>query len=741
MDQCIDNQHIYIMLGLIIVMPFLGSIIQAFYGKSLQVVFGETYGRWLSGSLAFGFVGTSFLLACNMFANYYMFSKTDPLSVRLTYFHWINLEQLSIPFEFLLDPLSIVMTLLITGVGSFIHLFSTGYMSKDKDYSRFFTYLNLFIGFMLILVLSNNLLVMFVGWEGVGLCSYLLIGFWYQDLNNCRAANKAFIVNRVGDFGLLMGILWIGYLLFQQYGAKEIPGFGLVEALDPRWFSYDIIFGLIGEVVHKYPEIITPIALLLFIGAVGKSAQFPLYIWLPDAMAGPTPVSALIHAATMVTAGIFLMNRMHIIYELSPVASSVVALTGAFTAIWAALIALKQTDIKKVLAFSTVSQLGYMFIACGVGAYWVGIFHVLTHAFFKALLFLGAGSVIYAMSHEQDMRKYGNLWKYLPVTSSTMIIASLAISGFPLLSGFWSKEAILHSAFSSTFPSHILGLETSQWVGWTGLIVAVLTAIYMTRMTVLTFGIPFTNGEERWKTANYDSDHHDVEPYDREESVHISKSEEKYYYSSNIFSAASVDDHQHHLNKNHIPQESPLSMTLPLIVLAFLSLFGGYILHQNHTLESLLSQSSGPVYISKELLHNHHATLDVLLYLSLAASFIGISGGVYKYYKGMPKKETKQDHLWPSLDLWMKHQFYFDDAMQTVFGKMLSRISFGFYKIFDQFFINGILRLIVSMTGYVGDGMQIFQNGYLSSYIFLMVLGFSIMVFFMSIMLIFGGNL
>ncbi|MFN7402547.1 MAG: NADH-quinone oxidoreductase subunit L, partial [Armatimonadota bacterium] len=430
----------YKLIWWVFALPLFGSLFQALGGKIVVDTFGPKLGRRICGALGVAPIALAFLIALPMTLQL-MRQPESERAVVLTLFEWISTQAISIPFEFRVDPLSMTMVLVITGIGSLIHLYSIGYMSEEPDFPRFFTYLNLFIALMLVLVLGNNLAMLFIGWEGVGLCSYLLIGFWYKDLKNSAAANKAFIVNRIGDVGLTLGMFWLVVLAAQNKDALGI--------VDSRWLSYDVLLPQIGQLLASKPFDATMIALLLFVGACGKSAQFPLFVWLPDAMAGPTPVSALIHAATMVTSGIVLLNRTQEIFLASPFAMNVVALVGAATAVLGAGIAFGHTDIKKVLAYSTVSQLGFMFIACGVGAFYAGMFHVITHAFFKALLFLGSGAVIHAMAHDQDMRNYGRLQKYLPITYLTMGIGWAAIAGVPFLfSGFWSKEAVLYNALN-----------------------------------------------------------------------------------------------------------------------------------------------------------------------------------------------------------------------------------------------------------------------------------------------------
>jgi len=422
--------------------PFLGFLFNVFLGKK-------------AGKSIVGIVGTlsvvvSFAVTLFLFAN----ANQKPLEINL--FHWISVERFDVNFGLLIDQLSLTWLLFVTGIGSLIHLYSISYMHEDEKMHSFFAYLNLFIFFMITLVIGSNLLVMFIGWEGVGLCSYLLIGFWYKNQDFNDAAKKAFIMNRIGDLGFLIGIFIIGSL------------FNTLE------------FTSLQHIISKVSDIndlwIAIAALCLFIGACGKSAQIPLYTWLPDAMAGPTPVSALIHAATMVTAGIFMVTRLHFVFDQVPSVQNIIAIVGGVTSLVAATIALTQNDIKKVLAYSTVSQLGLMFLALGFGAYEIAVFHVITHAFFKACLFLGSGSVIHGLHGEQDMRKMGGLKKAMPITFLTMLIASLAISGIFPLAGFWSKDEILMTAFHHNIPLWVMGS-----------IASIMTAFYMFRLITLLF--------------------------------------------------------------------------------------------------------------------------------------------------------------------------------------------------------------------------------------------------------------
>jgi NADH-quinone oxidoreductase subunit L len=425
-------------------------------GAVLNIFFGGRWGKKFAGILASAAVLGSFLISLRVFA---LLSPTGVL--RDTLYTWIESEPFKAQVSFQADALTAVMLLVITGIGFLIHLYSTGYMAHDEGEARYFAYLNLFVFFMSVLVLADNLLLLFVGWEGVGLCSFLLIGFWYEDHVNTSAGNKAFIVNRIGDFGFLLGML----LLFWEMNRLGVPSLDVAALKDAA--------------ARIPPDSVVLITLLFFIGATGKSAQIPLYVWLPDAMQGPTPVSALIHAATMVTAGVYLTARLNFLFALAPWTLSLIAIVGAATALLAGTIAVAQTDIKRVLAYSTVSQLGYMFLAAGVGAFGAAVFHLFTHAFFKACLFLGAGSVMHAMSGEQDMRKMGGLRRRLPVTYWTYLIAALALAGIPPTAGFFSKDRILLEAYSSPRGSVVL-----WFVGW---ITAGLTAFYMFRQLFMVF--------------------------------------------------------------------------------------------------------------------------------------------------------------------------------------------------------------------------------------------------------------
>jgi NADH-quinone oxidoreductase subunit L len=595
------------------------------------------------------------------------------------YFTWMIAGDLVIDAALQVDRLAVVMMLVVTGVGALIHLFSVGYMRDDPGYPRYFAYLNLFVFFMLVLVLGANYPVVFVGWEGVGLCSYLLIGFWFSEKQNADAGKKAFIVNRIGDFGFLVAM----FLLFANLGTLDFTGIAAaVPSLQPGG------------------TLVTTICLFLFLGCVGKSAQIPLYVWLPDAMAGPTPVSALIHAATMVTAGVYLVARSHFLFAIAPTASLTVVAIGALTAIFAATIALKQWDIKKVLAYSTVSQLGYMFVGVGAGAYVAGIFHLTTHAFFKALLFLGSGSVIYAMhqayhhtgSHEdaQDMRNMGGLRPYMPTTWVLMWIATLAIAGVPLFAGFFSKDEILGAAFARAREST---LAEATWLGIPGSIVlyaayalglaaALLTAVYMTRMMLYTFHGPNREG-------------------DRE---------------------------REHLG------EAPLVMTAPLVVLGILSVVGGWLNVPaflpvgpvgllEHWLEPVVGDSQLRVTHGVAP-HVPHSVEYALVGAAVAIALVGIAIAVVRLKPAqlVPKAQSPEE---TGVERVLANKYYVDEAYDAAFVRPTYRVSRGLLwrgvdvGIIDGLAVNGSAYL-ARFVGWIGSQLQ---SGQLGAYAWALVIG------------------
>jgi NADH-quinone oxidoreductase subunit L len=625
------------LVWLVPLLPLIGFLIIGLFGKKLS--------KGLVGTIGSGVVLGAFIISLGIF---FQLAEGAEKSITIDLFSWITAGKLSIPFSFLVDPLSSLFLLIITGIGFLIHLYSTGYMHDDEGFSRFFAYLNLFIFFMLLLVLGSNYLIMFVGWEGVGLCSYLLIGFWFKNTAYNNAAKKAFIMNRVGDLGFLLGIV----LIFTTFGS----------------ISYHEVFEQAKSFATGTP-VLTAITLLLFVGAMGKSAQLPLYTWLPDAMAGPTPVSALIHAATMVTAGIYMIARSNILYTLSPDTMAVVAVVGVCTALFAASIGLAQNDIKKVLAYSTVSQLGYMFLALGVGAYTGAVFHVMTHAFFKALLFLGAGSVIHAMSGEQDIRKMGGLKKYIPITHFTFLIGTLAISGFPGFSGFFSKDEILAHAY-----------EHNKILWFVGILTAGMTTFYMFRLYFLTFKNTFRGTHEQ----------------------------------------------EHHLH------ESPKSMTIPLVVLAILSLVGGLIgipevLGGHHFLEHFLA----PVFDDSHfrLVHHlSHETEYILMGVAITVMAIAI-WFAYKTYVSDKKLPAAEGEELQPLHKLVYRKYMIDELYEAVITKPLNFIGEGLHKVVDNQIVDGL----VNSCGYVVSGVsgviRKAQTGNIGFYVFVMVISIVIILF------------
>jgi NADH-quinone oxidoreductase subunit L len=597
----------------------------------------------LSKPLA-GVVGSGAILASFVVSVLIFLQVKSGTTGTFTLFDFISYEKTSIPFAFQVDQLSSLFLLIITGIGFLIHLYSTAYMQDESDlhFARYFAYLNLFVFSMLLLVLGNNYVIMFIGWEGVGLCSYLLIGYWFKNIEYTSAAKKAFVMNRIGDLGFLLAVFWMLAKLGTVTYSEVFEKLNLLSAND-----------------------ITIITLLLFVGAAGKSAQIPLYTWLPDAMAGPTPVSALIHAATMVTAGIYMIARSNILYTMAPVTQTVVTIIGLATALFAATIALQQNDIKKVLAYSTVSQLGYMFLGLGVGAFTGSVFHVMTHAFFKALLFLGAGSVIHAMHHEQDIRKMGGLKKYLPITHITFLLGCLAIAGIPPFAGFFSKDEILAAAFAKNPLLYVLGVAGS-----------LMTAFYMFRLYAMTFLGKFRGTSEQ----------------------------------------------QHHLH------ESPLAITIPLVVLAILSVVGGFVgipevlAHDRHALEKFLS----PVFEKSLALHPAHEIshqTELLMMGVVTALILVVIGFAWRRFS----KYEFSDKPAAGFARILENKWYVDEIYAAVITKPLD--AFG--KLLERFDRNGI-DWVVNGVGrtvqYASRQVRLIQSGQVGSYVLLMVIG--IILFF-----------
>ena len=627
----------------ILALPLAGALINGTIGRDLPKV-------------VVGAIATSVMFIAFAFALILFSSVHEQKLVHL--FTMLSLGDFELNARLQLDSLSIWMTLIVTGVGSLIHLFSMGYMKEDEGYYKFFTYLNLFIFAMLILVLGSNYFMLFFGWEGVGICSYLLIGFHYSDIEkgmlNGIAARKAFIMNRIGDLGLLIGL----FLILAQFGTLEYAELAnqlLVQNIEPTTW---MMFG---------------ITVCLFIGATGKSAQIPLFTWLPDAMAGPTPVSALIHAATMVTAGIFLVVRSNFFFEMAPATQDIMLYIGLATSLFAAFMALRQNDIKKVLAYSTVSQLGLLFVALGMGAYTAAMFHVTTHAFFKALLFLGSGSVIHAMHHEQDIRQMGGLKKYIPITHITFLIGTLAIAGFPLLSGFYSKDEILaHAVMHNPALFAILMLSVA------------MTAIYMFRLYFLVFHGEFRGTEET----------------------------------------------KHHLH------ESPLNMTLPLMVLAVLSVVGGAL-----NLPGVILKS-GTHWMSHYLEHNtqgleliktHHMENSQAMLLmggAVVMTLIILFGSFVVYVK--KGSLAKRDEDLKGWELVSNKKLYFDEIYNALFVKPLEWLSVKLHQFVELFVLNKTIFGITSLIDKSGQLVRKWQTGIVSSYLFWMVSGIvGLMVYYL----------
>ncbi len=634
----------------ILIFPLLGFLINGTIGKRL-------------GNKAVSWVASIAILLSFLTSSYLFFILLGmPAEQRLLVDHvytWINAGSLTIDFKLMFDQLSSVMALAVTGVGFLIHVYSVGYMHEDKGYARYFAYLNLFMFSMLLLVLSSNIVLMFVGWEGVGLCSYLLIGFWYEKDSAANAGKKAFITNRVGDYGFLLGL----FLLASAFASKGIYTF------DFRTMQAHI--SLIS------PQILTIVGILLFFGATGKSAQLPLYVWLPDAMEGPTPVSALIHAATMVTAGVYMIARMNFLYQLAPFALEVVAVVGGLTALYAATIGLVQNDIKRVLAYSTISQIGYMFIGVGVGAFSAGIFHLMTHAFFKALLFLGAGSVIHAMSGEQDMRKMGGLKNKIPVTYAAFLAAALAISGIPGLSGFFSKDSILSAAYTSG--------HTVIWA--LGFITALLTAFYIFRLIYMTF-----YGESR-------ADHH-------------------------------VKEHIH---------ESPKIMTIPLIILAVLSVIGGYIgippllghiFGWNNS--DLFANYLAPVFNNTAVPEAGISTESLLMIGSIIMAFAGLFMAWFIYIKTKGDTAKKIAQGSDGLYTLLLNKYYVDEIYNAIIIQPMMWLSENIlWRFFDIWIVDGTVNGSAAITKWTSSKLKKIQTGDFQIYVLVFLVGvFALFAYF-----------
>jgi NADH-quinone oxidoreductase subunit L len=651
---------------LVVLLPLFGFTVLAIFGDRMRKD-GEGMGGML---LACSTVVASFLLS--VWTVVVLFGKQGGVgtSFGLGTFDWIAAGDVQIPFSLRVDPLTAVMMLTVTGVGSLIHIYSLGYMSHDEEPLRYFSYLNLFTFFMLVLVMAGSLPLLFVGWEGVGLCSYLLIGFWYKKQSASDAGKKAFIVNRIGDAGLILGMALL------QFHMGTLDLFEIVQnagTLEPApW--------------------ITATCLLLFLGACGKSAQIPLHVWLPDAMEGPTPVSALIHAATMVTAGVYLTVRLAALYTLSPTAMTVVATVGTLTAIMAATVALVQTDIKRVLAYSTVSQLGYMFMAVGVGAFGIAIFHLFTHAFFKALLFLGSGSVIHACSGEQDMRKMGGLRKHIPWTYWTFVIGTLAIAGIPPLAGFFSKDAILAAALGH----HKLGMFA------VGLLTALLTSFYMARLLFLTFF-----GEYRGELLAEKA--HDAHAAHGAHDAHVA-------HDAPVAHDAHADDHGHGHGQGGGIHESPWTMLLPLVLLAIGSIGVGFIKIPDIVWPALL--------LSHEPHESHVAWLP---FVATITAVLGIAGA-YNLYVLYPGYSARIAASFRGLVRVLEEKWGFDIAYNWFASRMVVGGSRSvLWRGVDTALIDGTVNGTAAVVGGIAQVTRTIQSGLVRGYA-LVILGGAVVV-------------
>jgi len=700
------------MLLLIPLLPFAGFLVNAFFGRRLP--------KRVSGGVAIAAISGAF--AVSLMAVLRMLDSPGG-AISQHVFTWMASGSLQVPFALRLDHLATVMILVITGIGSLIHIYSTGYMHEepDSEYARYFSYLNLFASFMLVLVLGASFPVMFVGWEGVGLCSYLLIGFWYKKQSAADAGKKAFIVNRIGDFGFILGML----LIFATFGTLD---FQEVAALAST----------------RAPEagmgVMTVATLLLFVGATGKSAQLPLYVWLPDAMEGPTPVSALIHAATMVTAGVYMIGRNAVLFSHAPDTLAVVACIGVATALMAGTIGLVQNDIKRVLAYSTVSQLGYMFLAMGVGAYAAGIFHLYTHAFFKALLFLGSGAVIHALAGEQDLRNMGGLKKHLPVTYWTFLIGALAIAGVPLLSGFFSKDEILFRAFTSHNPG-------AKLLWGVGVLTSLLTAIYMFRLVFLAF-----HGERHLGTT-HQADH----PEESEPVRHINYVTPLPAGSGHAGSGAHAGTGHHATRHDHL-HDAPASMAIPLIVLAIGSILAGYVgvphaLGGSNRIETFLEPSfkvsegavptdQGATPAGESILAVRHAepaqgdhtpggnesTELMLMAISTGIAIAGIGLAAYFWLRNRPAADAWSRRL-PATYRLLCNKYYVDELYDAAIVHPIRLLSTsGLWKGVDAGLIDGAVNGVGHSVRGASAVLRRTQTGSIRTYAASLFLGVVLML-------------
>jgi NADH-quinone oxidoreductase subunit L len=713
----------FALLGLILAAPLIGAFVNGVFGKRLGKDAVRTMALAVIGAAFVGSVATFFaVLAAG--------HGEEPARLSWTAWDWFSVTgpmrrdvRLSVAFS--VDALSATMMLVVTGVGFLIHLYSTAYMAHDRGFHRFFAYLSLFIFMMLVLILGDNLIVLFVGWEGVGLCSYLLIGYWFEDEKKAAAGKKAFIANRIGDFGLLLAmamcIYYAGTLSFSELSTRASGMAAMVQVWPIGDLSQSALPGPLADLLTPAEpwrvSIATLVALAMFVGATGKSAQVPLYVWLPDAMAGPTPVSALIHAATMVTAGVYLVARCSFIFIQSPAAMAIVAGTGAFTAILAATIAFAQTDLKKVLAYSTVSQLGFMFIGVGSGAFEAGFFHVITHAFFKGCLFLCAGSVIHAM-HErvhdeaasQDMRNMGGLRKYLPITHATFLVSCLAIAGCPPLSGFWSKDEILFKAFTSHVPASGSAWVPPAWYGKAifavGLIAAVCTAFYMFRAYFLTFWGEFRGWKivAGWRPPKNKRHHHH---HDVEVGRRIS---------------------------GPVPHESPWQMTLPLVILAALALGGGFLMAEPIHVAPLAHLWEPVFGLAHKVVAAAPGAEGLLLPLmgaGTAAFLVGGAGAYYVYVVRGGEPARAFVEAFPGLHRVVENKWYVDELYDATVVGMIDAMGDTAAQ-FDRWVIDGIIaKLTAGVTRVAGAALAAAHTGRVQVYAAAMVVGTAVSGWFL----------
>ena len=637
-----------ILIATLLLAPIVGSLINGLLYKKNSPN--------LAGTIATIAAGISFASAIMLFFN--LSGMPDPKgapdtlsakSIVVSFFDWIDVAEIKIPAKFVVDPISVVMILVITGVGTLIHLFSVGYMHHDHGAAKYFCYLNLFLFNMLVLVLGGSLPVMFVGWEGVGLCSYLLIGFWFSDEAKAAAGMKAFVTNRIGDAAFILGM----FFLLVTFGTLDFSELIAMAPKGPQW---------------EWANPLTLATLFLFIGATGKSAQIPLYVWLPDAMAGPTPVSALIHAATMVTAGIYMIVRLNPMFMASPLTLNVIACIGAVTALFAATIGITQWDIKKILAYSTVSQLGYMFLACGVGAFGAGMFHLVTHAFFKALMFLGSGAVIHALHEEQDVRFMGGLKKYLPITHMTFVMGWLAIIGIPPFAGFFSKDEILWRAYQNQFIGPVL---------WgVGFITAMITAFYMTRLMTLTF----------WGKSRVHKDTH--------------------------------------------PHEAPMTMAIPLIVLGILSVVGGWlgiphvISHGLHLpIENIFESWFQASILAKPPIPGDHTAMEMTL-MSVSVVGAAISAAIaFNIYKNGPEGAKKYSDLFGPVYEAVKNKYFVDEIYEKAIIGPIIQMSKNIWFYFDVNFIDKTTFVLTDLARGGGSFVRSLQSGNIQHYALYIAIG------------------